>query len=64
MSRYEMLEFTVEFLRETEKAIHVAHENGECWLPKSMIKWLGAAEEGDEIEVKVPRWLAEEKEME
>ncbi len=63
MSRYTMHEFTVEFVRETDLAVLVGYEDDEIWLPKSQIEWVGDAEEGDELRIQVPEWLAEEKEM-
>lgn len=67
MSGYARVELTCEFVKETEKAICV--EVGDIpfreriWLPKSQLKGNVVAEEGDEIEVNLPRWLAEEKEL-
>ena len=63
MSSRTMHKFDVTFIRETDMAILVEVEGDEFWLPKSQIDWLGCAEEGDEIEVRVPEWLAEEKEL-
>ena len=64
MGRNDKHKFEVEFIRETDAAILVLFDFDEIWLPKSQIEWPGGAEEGDEIEVHVPEWLAEEKEME
>jgi len=55
--------FDMEFIRETDMAILTLFEGTEYWLPKSQIDWIGAAEEGDEIEVSIPEWLAEDKEL-
>lgn len=63
MRRHLKIEFTVEYINETPAAILVLYQGEQFWLPKSQITWIGAAEEGDLIEVGVPRWLAEEKEM-
>lgn len=63
MRKHVRLNFTVEYVRETPAAILVIYDGENIWLPKSQISWIGAAEEGDEIEVSIPRWLAEEKEM-
>ncbi len=62
-TKYTKKPYTVEFICETEKAIYVLYDGEKFWLPKSQIKWIGAAEEGDELEVEIPNWLAEEKEM-
>lgn len=67
MSGYARVELTCEFVKETEKAICV--EVGDIpfreqiWLPKSQLKGCYLAEAGDEIDINMPRWLAEEKEL-
>ncbi len=63
MGKNDMIEFEVTFVRETAAAILVELDGEEYWLPKSQIQWIGAAEEGDILEVNVPRWLVETKEM-
>jgi hypothetical protein len=46
-------------LRETDRAYLFLTRDGEIWLPKSQIEDLGA-----HGEVQIPKWLAEEKELE
>lgn len=63
MSSRTMHAFTVEYVLESHAAILVLYEHQEFWLPKSQIEWIGAADKGDELDVMVPEWLAEEKGM-
>lgn len=55
--------FDVRLLQERDSAIEVDYGNGCCWLPKSQIEFDCESCVGDLIEVGVPQWLAEEKEM-
>jgi len=63
VSKYTMHEFEVEFKHETDLAVLVVYQGDEIWLPKSQIEGLIPAEEGDEIKISIPEWIAEEKEM-
>ena len=49
-------------VRESEKAILIrTKDEREHWVPKSQIK--SKTTIGDTVEVTIPEWLAEEKEM-
>lgn len=55
--------FVFEFVTETDGAILVEDGDGKYWLPKSQIDYDSGPEyeKGDEIEIDIPEWLAEEK---
>jgi hypothetical protein len=68
--RNELIPISATFLHETPASILVMpegeHDDGESgvWLPKSQIHWdEGDYERGDSIELEVPRWLADDKEL-
>lgn len=69
MNNDDMIPFYGTFLHETDKAILVLPEgeNDEAlavWLPKSKIDWDGDDyKRGQDIEVLLPRWLAEAKDL-
>jgi len=71
MRNNEMIPFNFTFLHETDKAILILQDgeiddgkNG-IWLPKSKIIYDdNEYARGDEIEVEVPRWLVESKDLE
>jgi hypothetical protein len=53
--------------RETDMAILIqvdGEPDNEVWLPKSQIEWEssgGIYSIGDELEIEIPQWLAEQK---
>lgn len=54
--------FGKKVVRETERAILVKmKDQGEHWIPKSQIK--SRVTIGETIEMTIPEWLAEEKEI-
>lgn len=57
----DLVDISLEFLRETEKAIQVTEDSGKTkhWLPKSQIEY--DLKENGSVEVQLPRWLYEEK---
>lgn len=60
----DLVDLDVEFLAETDAAVKVRDADGrEAWLPKSQIEWPGSAKLHEVIEVTVPQWLAEEKDL-
>lgn len=62
MPRRSVVDATLEFIRETDKAICVTEDGGttQIWLPKSQIEYevLGTV-----VEVTLPLWLASEKKL-
>lgn len=60
-SKSEIVDLSLEFLRDTEKAIQVTEDGGKTtqWLPKSQIEY--DLKEDGSVEVQLPRWLYEEK---
>lgn len=64
--RYETVYFTVESVKvETDRALLCVFEDGrEEWIPKSQIQPDSEVnEKGDEGEIAIPTWLAEEKRL-
>lgn len=66
----EMITMNGTFLFETDRAILFLHEmsteeDSAVWLPKSQILWDNNDDHvrGDEIEVDIPRWLVEAKDL-
>lgn len=61
-NKKEIIEIEGEVIIETDLAIMINAEGGdEIWLPKSQLEdW---PDVGDEGEILLPRWLAEEKEL-
>ena len=59
--------FVFTFIAQTEKAILVKKESSEeqVWLPKSVLDFdileMDTIQKGEEIEIGMPEWLAEEK---
>lgn len=60
MPKPQLFDATLQFLRETEKAIHVTEGKFDdaVWLPKSQIEY---EIKGQLVEVTMPLWLAQEK---
>lgn len=60
-SKTEIVDLSLEFLRETDKAIQVTEDGGKTsqWLPKSQIEF--ELKTDGSVEVQLPRWLYEEK---
>jgi hypothetical protein len=60
MPKPQLVDVTLQFLRETDKAIHVTEgtDADAVWLPKSQIEYEVKSEL---VEVTLPRWLAAEK---
>lgn len=50
-----------EIRRETELAILFFDGSVETWIPKSQIQ--STVKYSDSVEIEIPRWLAEEREM-
>lgn len=50
-----------EIRRETDLAILFFDGENEHWIPKSQIE--STVKYSDSVEIEIPRWLAEEKEM-
>jgi len=59
MNRGESVLITAEIIRETDLAILIHHNGEEIWLPKSQIDYDGDV--GDEADIEIPEWLADEK---
>ncbi|MHA1809393.1 MAG: hypothetical protein ACTSYH_03670 [Candidatus Heimdallarchaeaceae archaeon] len=53
----------VEFNGETDKAIFIKHNGENICLPKSQIEYDENPTEGDLIDVELPTWLADEKDI-
>ena len=52
----------VEITKETDAAYLVAHERGECWLPKSQVTLIDPDPSFDGMyDLDVPEWLALDK---
>lgn len=66
MSRYDNVEIEVEkLIRQTANAALCLIDGEECWLPWSQINEDSEiTKDGDSGSVYIPRWLAEEKELE
>jgi hypothetical protein len=58
---FEIVDASLEFLGETEKAIKVSEDGGKTihWLPKSQIEF--EIKPDGSVECQLPRWLYEEK---
>ena len=62
MPRPTLVDMTFFFVRETEKAICVLDEAGDdVWLPKSQIEY--ELVDAGKVDVTLPFWLAQEKEL-
>ncbi len=61
MSRFDTTVVSGTLRRETDRAILLEVDVDEHWLPKSQIDWTEDAEPGEEIDVEVPEWLADER---
>ena len=61
------MEYCLKFIRETDQAICVTEtedwESNEIGLPKSKIETTGKHKKGAIINVEIPGWLAEAKEL-
>ena len=57
------MEITVNFKKETEKAVLLLWEGDEYWVPKSVITVYGEWPTGadDEVEVEIEDWFAEKQ---
>lgn len=56
------------YLRSTEKAIQIDTPNKKLWIPRSCIHYTSDKEaetwrEGDEVEIQVMAWLAEQHDL-
>jgi len=63
MAKNDMIAVSVLFVRETDAAILVDDAGNEVWLPKSQIEFPDDAKLDDVIDVSLPEWLAEDKEL-
>jgi hypothetical protein len=62
MARNDDVEITVEIVKETDMAYLVKDGDVEVWLPKSQIR--GEEDlQGGIVELIIPEWLAEEKDL-
>ena len=61
MSDLEYYTLTGEIRRETELAILFYDGDREVWIPKSLLE--DRTVYSDEVEIVIPRWFAEEKEL-
>jgi len=61
MSTPEHVNLTGEIRRETELAILFFDGERETWLPRSQLEEMSKHSDG--VEITIPRWLAEEKEL-
>lgn len=61
MGDIEHITLTGEIRRQTELAILFFDGERECWLPKSQIE--DQSNYSDGVEITIPLWLAEEKEL-
>jgi len=57
------------YIRDSEDAVLVQYADEPIWIPKSLIvdmdnKDFTAFSDGDEINIEIPVWLAEDKEIE
>ncbi len=60
----EFLEIEVKYVYETDLSVLIEYEGLEYWLPKSQIDYDNKEyEQREELEIKVPVWLLEEKGM-
>lgn len=67
-NRFRSIMIEGEYLRQTSKAILIQHGAEEIWIPISQIREmsppldsLAGDGSGEEVEVEIPIWLAEEK---
>lgn len=52
------------FIRETPAAVLLDIHDADIWFPKSECEFsIADREPGDEVEVEMPRWLAEKKSL-
>lgn len=64
MSSQDPIEISCEFRHQTEDAVLIYDGTQEVWLPKSMlIEDIGEPATGENIEIIIPEWLAEKKEL-
>lgn len=63
MSRSDEVTVSGVLVRQTDAAILVNVEDVEVWLPKSQIDYTEDAFPGEEIDIVLPEWLANEKEL-
>jgi len=68
MGRTDLDTYSFVFYAETDKAIGVREEGDSedsdmIWLPKSQIEYDDNCSEGDLIDVDIPEWLAEDKDL-
>lgn len=62
MKNHDIIEISCQKKHETEKAILVVNlKNKEVWLPKSQIEI--DSDKAGCVELQLPEWLAEEKEL-
>lgn len=58
----ETFDVDVQILHESDKAIKVAYGDAEVWVPKGQIEnWDRNWVPGNEVNIVIPMWLAEEK---
>jgi hypothetical protein len=55
--------FEMTFLRETDDAILVEDNFATYWLPKSQIDYTEDPAPGERIDIEIPEWLAEKKDL-
>jgi hypothetical protein len=66
MGKFDKMQFTVIVHAVTERALLVSTDGDEeeaVWLPLSQIDYPPNVGKGDEAEISVPQWLADDKEL-
>lgn len=58
-----MLEIFVHVVKETEGAFLVSDGEVEVWIPRSLVRNADEVVEGEDMEIVIPLWKAEELEL-